>query len=92
MQQHVATSFLNQRGRDPFLAPFSTARLKDSRSGKLLRGKLEGLRSVRVSRLRLIYRIGHGRQIEIVALGPRGRIYEETLRLVKKDQGVYHLN
>jgi len=75
-------------GRNPFLAPFSTARLKDSRRGKLLRGELEGVWSVRVSRFRLVYRIGPGRQIEIVALGPRERIYEETLRLVKKDQGV----
>lgn len=41
-----------------------------------------------MSRFRLVYRIGPGRQIEIVALGPRERIYEETLRLVKKDQGV----
>ncbi|TDJ71404.1 MAG: hypothetical protein E2O38_08075 [Proteobacteria bacterium] len=70
------------------MAPFSPARLKDSRRGKLLRGELEGVWSVRVSRFRLVYRIGPGRQIEIVALGPRERIYEETLRLVKKDQGV----
>lgn len=58
--------------------------LKDPRSGRPLRGELEGLWSVRVSRFRLIYRIGRNRQIEIVALGPRERIYEETLRLVKK--------
>lgn len=37
-----------------------------------------------MSRFRLIYRIGRNRQIEIVGLGPRERIYEETLRLVKK--------
>jgi mRNA interferase RelE/StbE len=57
---------------------------KDPRTGRPLRGELEGLWSVRVSRFRLIYRIGRNRQIEIVALGPRERIYEETLRLVKK--------
>lgn len=58
--------------------------LKDPRAGKPLRGELEGLWSIRVSRFRLIYRIGRKRGIEIVALGPRERIYEETLRLVKK--------
>lgn len=59
--------------------------LKKPRSGKALRGELEGLWSIRVSRFRLIYRIGPRRRIEVVALGPRERIYEETLRLVKKD-------
>ena len=58
--------------------------LKDPRSGRPLRGELKGLWSVRVSRFRLIYRIGRNRRIEIVALGPRERIYQETLRLVKK--------
>jgi mRNA interferase RelE/StbE len=51
-----------------------------------LQGELEGSGSVRVSRFGLTYRIGRNRQIEIVALGPRERIYEETLRLVKKGQ------
>jgi mRNA interferase RelE/StbE len=59
--------------------------LRDPHSGKALRGELEGLWSVRVSRFRLIYRIRRRRQIEIVALGPRERIYRETLRRVKKD-------
>lgn len=59
--------------------------LRDPRVGKPLRGELEGLWSIRGRRFRLIYRIGHRRQIEIVALGPRERIYEETLRLVKKE-------
>jgi mRNA interferase RelE/StbE len=61
---------------------------KNPRSGKALRGELEGLWSTRVSRLRLIYRIGRRRRIELIALGPRERIYEETLRLVRKDPGV----
>lgn len=62
-----------------------TSVLNDPRGGRPLRGGLEGLWSVRVSRFRLIYRIGQQRQIEIIALGPRERIYQETLRLVKKN-------
>ncbi len=61
--------------------------LKNPRSDKALRGELEGLWSIRVSRFRLIYRIGRRQEIEVIALGPRERIYEETLRLVKKDPG-----
>ncbi len=61
--------------------------LKDPYSGRPLRGELEGLWTVRVSRFRLIYRIRRRRQIEVVALGPRERIYKETLRRVKKDAG-----
>ncbi len=51
-------------------------------AGKSLRDELAGLRSFRVSRFRIIYRI-KGRKIEIVAVGPRERIYEETYRLMK---------
>jgi mRNA interferase RelE/StbE len=61
--------------------------LENPHSGKALRRELEGLWSIRVSRFRLFYRIGRRRQIEVAALGPRERIYEETLRFVKKDQG-----
>jgi len=52
-------------------------------AGKVLRDELAGLRSFRVSRFRIIYRINR-RMIEIVAVGPRERIYEETYRLIKK--------
>jgi mRNA interferase RelE/StbE len=51
-------------------------------AGKTLRDELEGLRSFRVSRFRIIYRINR-RTIEIIAVGPRERIYEETYRLMK---------
>ena len=49
--------------------------------GKALRNDLAGLRSMRVSKFRIIHRIRHD-VIEVIAVGPRARIYEETLRLV----------
>lgn len=52
-------------------------------AGKSLRDELAGLRSFRVSRFRIIYRI-KGRMIEIVAVGPRERIYQATYRLLKE--------
>jgi len=54
-------------------------------SGKPLKEELEGLRSFRVSRFRIIYRIAEPREIQIIAIGPRGRIYEETYRLIRKE-------
>jgi mRNA interferase RelE/StbE len=53
--------------------------------GKPLRDELMGLRSFRVSRLRIVYRVSD-RIIELVAVGPRERIYQETYRLIKKTQ------
>ena len=52
-------------------------------AGKALRDELAGLWSFRVSRFRIIYR-SKRRTIEIIAIGPRDRIYEETYRLIKK--------
>jgi mRNA interferase RelE/StbE len=60
--------------------------LSDPHSGKSLKDELSGLRSFRVSRFRIIYRIASGKYIEIVAVGPRERIYEATYRLLKKEQ------
>jgi len=57
--------------------------LSDPNTGKSLKNELEGLKSFRVSKFRIIYRIGKGRIVEIVAVGPRERIYEETYRLIK---------
>ncbi len=54
-------------------------------SGKPLKDELEGLRSFRVSRFRIIYRVAKPKEIQIVAIGPRRRIYEETYRLIKKE-------
>lgn len=51
--------------------------------GKALKDELEGLRSYRVKRFRIIYRVG-GRYVEIVAIGPRRFIYEETFRIISK--------
>ncbi len=53
-------------------------------SGKALKDELAGLRSYRVSKFRIIYRISKRQQIEIIAVGPRERIYEETFRLLNK--------
>ena len=54
--------------------------------GKSLREEFEGLRSLRVNRLRIVYRIVvEDRTVDIVAIGPRASIYEETLRLVSRD-------
>jgi mRNA interferase RelE/StbE len=52
---------------------------------KTLKDELAGLRSFRVSRFRIVYRIAAERVIELVAVGPRERIYEETYKLIAKD-------
>ena len=57
--------------------------VQDPAVGKALRGELAGLRSLRVGRIRVVYRESPA-AIEIVAVGPRDRIYEETLRLVRR--------
>ena len=54
-------------------------------SGKSLRDELEGLNSYRISRFRIIYRISSKQTIDIVAIGPRKTIYEETYRIIKKE-------
>jgi mRNA interferase RelE/StbE len=53
--------------------------------GKPLKDELEGLRSCRVSRFGIVYRIASRREIQIVAIGPRERIYEETYRLLRNE-------
>ncbi len=50
--------------------------------GKQLKLELAGLRSYRVWRFRIIYRIAPDKMIELVAAGPRKTIYEETYRLI----------
>jgi len=59
---------------------------QDSDAGKALQGDLEGLRGLRVARFRVIYRASTRRVIQIVTIGPRNRIYEETLRLVSAER------
>ena len=56
--------------------------------GKPLKDDLEGLRSFRVSRFRIIYRIATRREIQVIAIGPRERIYEETYRFLGKETQV----
>ena len=58
--------------------------LKDPHSGKALKDELNGLRSFRIRRFRLIYRVSSGKIVEIIAIGPRKNIYEETFRLISK--------
>ena len=57
----------------------------DPESGKSLKDDLESLKSYRISRFRIIYRISSKQTIDIVAVGPRKTIYEETYRIIKKE-------
>ena len=59
---------------------------QNPRAGKSLRDELEGLRRFRIARFRIIYRIlDEERTVEVVAIGPRKNIYEETYRLIDRD-------
>ena len=58
--------------------------IDDPYAGKALVDELDGLRSFRVSRFRIIYRFQQEKQIEVIAVGPRDRIYEETYKLISK--------
>ncbi len=60
--------------------------LSNPETGKALKDELEGLRSFRVSRFRIVYRISSERLIDIIAIGPRERIYEETFLILKKER------
>ena len=57
---------------------------KEPEAGKSLKEELEGMKSFRVGRFRIIYRISTEKIIEIVAIGPRKTIYEETFIMIKK--------
>jgi len=57
----------------------------ESGSGKSLKDELKGLKSYRISRFRIFYRISSKQTIDIVAVGPRKTIYEETYRIIKKE-------
>ena len=57
--------------------------IDDPAIGTPLRDELAGLRSYRVSRFRIVYRVT-GTAIEIVALGPRRTIHQETWRRVRE--------
>ena len=59
--------------------------ITDPNSGKVLHEELSGLRSFRVGRFGIIYRVAKRNVLEVIAVGPRERIYEETYRLVRKE-------
>ena len=59
--------------------------LADPHTGKALKDELQGLRSFRIGKFRLIYRLRH-RQVDLIAFGARNRIYEETYRLVSRSE------
>lgn len=62
--------------------------ITDPYLGKALKDALAGLRSFRVSRFRIIYRISDQKLIEIVAIGSRECIYEDTFRLLKRKEDI----
>jgi len=53
--------------------------------GKQLKQEYSGLRSYKVSRYRIIYKIAAKKVLEIIALGPRKTIYLETYRYLEKE-------
>ena len=59
--------------------------LDDPHAGKALRDDLEGLRSLRIGRFRIIYRMSSRNVIEVLTVGPRRTVYEETLRRLKRE-------
>ncbi len=76
------------RNMHPFLKKKIKSSLKiilsEPHSGKALMDELSGLRSFRVSSFRIIYKVKDPEQIELIAIGPRERIYEETFRVIQK--------
>lgn len=56
----------------------------DPNAGKRLKDEMEELRSFKVKRLRIIYRLGTQEEIQILAIGPKEQIYEDTYRLITK--------
>ena len=60
--------------------------LGDPHSGKALQAELSGLWSFRIGKLRIIYRWDKS-AVEIVAVGHRRIVYQETMRLIQKVKG-----
>jgi len=60
--------------------------IEDPHCGKALKGDLEGLRSFKVKRYRIIYRISSKKELEIITIGPRRNIYEETFRIISRKE------
>ncbi len=61
--------------------------LEEPQVGKALKDELQGLRSYRVKRCRIIYRISSKtKHLEIITIGPRKNIYEETFKIISKEE------
>lgn len=59
--------------------------MRDPYCGKALKDELEGLRSYRFKRYRVVYRgCFEENELEIIAIGPREKIYEETFRIISE--------
>lgn len=56
--------------------------------GKALKEELDGLRSYRIKKYRIIYRIpaAFPQTLEIIAIGPRKNIYEETFNIISRER------
>jgi hypothetical protein len=52
-------------------------------SGKALKAELHGWRSIRVGRLRIVYR-SSGASIDVAAIGPRAAIHLEVARRARR--------
>ena len=59
--------------------------IDDPHTGKALKDYLKGLWSYRIKRIRIIYRFTTKKYIDIIAIGSRKNIYEETFKLLKKN-------
>ena len=58
----------------------------DPYSGKALKDELSVMRSFRIKNFRIIYKIPSETQVDIVAIDPRKSIYEETYRILSREQ------
>ncbi len=54
-------------------------------AGKALQQEFEGLRSFRVGKFRIVYKIADKKILEIIAIGPRKTIYAETYGFLIKE-------
>jgi len=57
--------------------------IDDPYTGRTLKDELKGLWGYRIKRIRIIYRFSDKKYINIIAIGPRKSIYEETYKLLK---------
>ncbi len=61
--------------------------VKNPNGGKVLKEELHGLRSYRVKRYRIIYRfVAPEKILGIIAIGPRKNIYEETFKIISREE------